>query len=143
MARIKIEIPSQWLYSFKLQIRVTDLNYGNHLANEKVLSFAQEARVQFLKHYHASEIEFFGTSLIQGDAAIEYKSEGFLGNEIEIKVGVYDLSNSSFDFVYEMTNTTTQKPLALAKTRMVCFDYSNRKVTVVPNKFKELVTAME
>ncbi len=139
MPRIKIAPPKEWLFTFNLTVRVTDLNYGNHLANEKVLAFAQEARVKFLESKSASELDFFGTSLIQGDAAIVYQSEGFLSNEIEVKLGVSDVSNSSFDFVYKMNNRTTEKPLAMVKTRMVCFDYETRKVQPTPEAFKELV----
>ncbi|MFT7592613.1 MAG: acyl-CoA thioesterase FadM, partial [bacterium] len=38
----------------------------------------------------------------------------------------------------KMTNETTGKPLAMVKTRMVCFDYSDRKVQNVPSDFISL-----
>jgi acyl-CoA thioesterase FadM len=139
MPRVKIKPPERWLFTCSLHVRVTDLNYGNHLANDKLLAYAQEARIQFLQSMGASEMDFFGTSMIQGDAAIMYQSEGFLGNEIEIEVSVDDLSNSSFDLVYQMKNLTTDKPLALVKTRIVCFNYEERKVTPVPELFKSNV----
>ena len=139
MARIKISEPSEYLHACKLEVRVGDLNYGNHLANDKVLAYVQESRILFLRSHGKSEIDFFGTSLIQGDAAVSYLSEGFLGNVISIKIGVMDVSNSSFDFVYSLYNETTQKPLALVKTRMVCFDYDTRKVNQVPAEFIALV----
>lgn len=135
MARIRISDPEKYLFTCKLTVRVADLNYGNHLANDRILSFAQEARVLFLKSKGYSELDFFGTSLIQGDAAISYLSEGFLGDEIQIDLAISDLSQSSFDFVYAMKNLTTGKKLALAKTRMVCFDYNTRKVTKLPVSF--------
>ncbi|MBO6516916.1 MAG: thioesterase family protein [Bacteroidia bacterium] len=139
MARIKIDIPEKWLFTCSLEVRVTDLNYGNHLANDKILSYAQEARIQFLLSRGRSELDFFGTSLIQGDAAIQYKSEGFLANQIEIRIGVMDVGSSSYDFVYDMYNKTTDKPLALVKTRMVCFNYDTRRVTKIPEAFIALV----
>ena len=139
MPRVKITEPSSYLHKFNITVRVTDLNYGNHLANEKVLVYAQEARIDFLRSHKMSEIDFWGTSLIQGDAAVSYKNEGFLGDEICVEIGIDDISNSSFDFIYRMTNETTQKLLALVKTRMVCFDYSERKVTGVPQGFAKLV----
>lgn len=138
MPRIKIETPESYAFETNLEVRVTDLNYGNHLGNDKVLSYMQEARVQFFRSYNMSELDFWGTSLIQGDAAISYKSEGFLNDSIKIEIAVNDISNSSFDLVYTLTNKTTDKLLALAKTRMVCFDYDNRKVTSVPETFKTL-----
>lgn len=139
MSRVSIEPADKELFECTLRVRVADLNYGNHLANDKILAFAQEARVLFLEAHQASELNFFGTSLIQGDAAIQYKSEGFLGNEIQIKIGVNDVGNSSFDFVYQMENLTTGKTLAVAKTRMVCFNYGTRKVQPVPEGFKSIL----
>lgn len=138
MSRVRITEPKEYLFSVNIEVRVTDLNYGNHLANEKVLVFAQEARVQFLRSHGKSEVDFWGTSLIQGDAAISYQNEGFLANRIRVDVGIDNVSNSSFDFVYRMYNETTDKPLAMVKTRMVCFDYDVRKVTPVPQGFTAL-----
>ncbi len=139
MGRIRIIEPQTYIHTCQLTVRVGDLNYGNHLANDKILAYVQESRILFLRSHGKSEIDFFGTSLIQGDAAVSYLSEGFLGNEISIKLGVLDVSNSSFDFVYSLYNETTQKPLALVKTRMVCFDYETRKVNPVPPSFLDLL----
>ena len=136
MGRVKISEPERYIFSALYSIRVTDLNYGNHLANEQVLVIAQEVRMSWLRTREMSELDFFGVSLIQGDAELVYQSEGFYADEIRIEMGVDDLSNSSFDFVYKMTNLTTGKPLALVKTRMVCFDYSNRKVQPIPEAFR-------
>lgn len=139
MPRVKITEPISYLHQFNITVRVTDLNYGNHLANENVLVYAQEARVDFLRVNEMSELNFWGTSLIQGDAAIAYKNEGFIGDQILVELGIDDISNSSFDFIYKMTNQTTGKLLAIAKTRMVCFDYDERKVTSVPVGFAGLM----
>ena len=57
---------------------------------------------------------------------------------VELEIGVDDFSNSSYDLIYKMTNETTGKPLAMVKTRMVCFDYSDRKVQNVPSDFINL-----
>ena len=139
MARVKINPPKNFVFYHQLVVRVTDLNYGNHLANENLLAYAQEVRVNWLAKNKKSELDFWGTSLIQGDAAIVYKSEGFLGNLITIGLAVEDLGNSSFDLVCEMYNETTKSPLALVKTGMVCFNYDNRKVNPVPQEFKDFV----
>jgi len=138
MPRVKISVPEHVNHEMFLQVRVSDLNYGNHLGNDRVLTYLQEARVDFLAAHGKSELDFWGTSLIQGDAAIAYKSEGFLHDRIKIEISVDDVSSSSFDLVYQLTNESTGNVLALAKTRMVCFDYSVRKVTPVPVEFKEL-----
>jgi len=138
MGKVVIQEPHEYSFKANYQIRISDINYGNHLSNDKILTMAQEVRMMWLSSLGFSELDFFGVSLIQGDSAAIYKSEGFYANEIEIQIGVMDLSNSSFDIVYKMYNKTTKKDLALVKTRMVCFDYKIRKVKVIPDVFRNL-----
>ena len=144
MPRVNISTPSSFNHSFKIKVRVTDLNYGNHLANDKIQTYLQEARIDFLAVHGLSELNVGSdTSLIQGDAAIVFKSEGFLHNEIEVKIAINDVSNSSFDFVYQLTNLTTSKLLAIAKTRMVCFNYDERKVKPVTEALLKMTKNQE
>lgn len=56
MARLKLILPESFLFSTTIAVRITDLNYGNHLANDKVLSILHEARMQFFQHYGYSEV---------------------------------------------------------------------------------------
>jgi acyl-CoA thioester hydrolase len=139
VARTKINEPESYIYSAGYTIRISDLNYGNHLSNDKVLAIAQEVRMMWLTGMQKSELDFFGVSLIQGDAALTYLSEGFYADEIDIELGVMDVSSSSFDLVYKMYNVSTNKDLALVKTRMVCFDYNQRRVQRLPDDFKRII----
>ena len=72
--RVKLEIPNFFHFETKLNIRVSDLNYGGHLGNDSFLSLAHEARVQFFNSLQMTEREFFGRSLIMADSVVIYKS---------------------------------------------------------------------
>ena len=65
------------------------------------------------------------------DVAIEYKAEAFYGDVLHIKVGVNDLSKYGFDLVYQVENQAGRE-VARAKTGMLCFDYSARKLRPLP-----------
>ena len=56
MKRMKIEMPSLWQYSTEIEVRVSDLNYGNHMGNQQFLAYAQEARVRFLAENGFTEL---------------------------------------------------------------------------------------
>ena len=58
MPRVKLNIPSTFLYSFDLEIRVDDLNYGQHLGNEMILVYAQQTRIQWLLSHGFENIQF-------------------------------------------------------------------------------------
>jgi acyl-CoA thioesterase FadM len=137
MARIKIALPPQFTFSTQIPVRITDINYGGHLGNDALLSLLHEARVQFLRRYGYTELDIAGKSLIMADVAIEYKGEGFNGDLLTFEMAAADLHKYGFDLVYRVTNQT-QKLIALAKTGMVCFDYSHRKMASLP---AEVVTA--
>ena len=138
MSRVKINLPEKFIFHCKIPVRITDINYGNHLGNDSILSIIHEARVQFLAHYGFSELNLFGVSLIMADVAIAFKSEGFYGDILDVGIMPEEFTNSGFDLLYKLTNTKTGKEIAAAKTGMVCFNYEQRKVTTLPQEFVHL-----
>lgn len=139
MARIKIDLPKEFNFSTEMEVTIDSINYGGHLSNDKILAMAHEARLRYLKHIGATELDFFGVSLIMGDTAIVYKSEGFHLDKIKIEVTAGDISRVGFDLFYKFHNLTSGKELAHVKTGMVCFDYKERKVKEMPERFKQVI----
>ena len=139
MSRIKIEIPEKFIYKTEIPIRITDINYGGHLGNDSVLSLVHEARLRFLKYLGYSEANVEGVGIIMIDAGIQYKSEGFYGDELLIEVAVADFSSIGCDFVFKLTSKNSNKEIALAKSGIVFFDYNKRKTAPVPPEFKKQI----
>ena len=139
MARIKIELPEKFSFETIIPIRITDLNYGNHVGNDTILSVLHEARVQYLKHCKLEELDFGGVGLIMSDAAVEFKNEIYYGEKIIASVTVSDVSKFSFDVYYKLEKENFEKRIlvALAKTGMVCYDYSAKKVVAVPKEARD------
>lgn len=118
-------------------MRVGDLNYGNHLANDKLLAILHQARVEFFASMQQSELNFFGNGIIMSDSVINYKAQAYLNDELAISIGITDISRVAFDIVYRVSKNTTL--VAEAKTGMVCFDYKNEKVCPVPAALLQLL----
>lgn len=137
MARVKLQLPDNFIYSTEIPIRISDINYGGHLSNDAVLTIMHEARLAFLKHFGYSELDIGGVSLIMGDTAVVYKSEGFHGDALRVDMAVGEFSNSSFDIYYRITSVKTNDDVAHAKTGMVCYDYDKAKVMRVPKEFRQ------
>lgn len=138
MARIKIDLPSNFSFTTSIPVRITDLNYGGHVGNDTILSIIHEARVQFLRHHGFSELNFAGAGLIMSDVAIEFKTELFYGDTIRASVSAGEFSRIGFDLFYKFEKETDDKPaiIALAKTGMVCFNYELKKIVPVPEEAK-------
>ena len=143
MARIKINLPEFFPFNTSFPVRITDLNYGAHVGNDTVLSFIHEARVRFLKSFGYSELNLEGVGLIMSDVSIEFKKEIFYGDEINVAVAAMDFSRIGFDLVYKLEKPANPAAtlLALAKTGMVCYDYSLKKVSGLPDAVKEKLSA--
>lgn len=135
--RIKIELPAQFNFSTIIPIRITDVNYGGHVGNDSVLSLIHEARMHFLEHIDYTELKFEGVSLIMGDAAIEFKSELFYGEKLKVYVAVSNISKVSFDIYYKLVKGDDETIIALAKTGMVCYDYTKKKVVSIPESARK------
>lgn len=135
MARIKLELPDTFIYRTDLTLRITDINYGGHLANDAVLGIAHEARIRFLNSLGYSELDVEGKSLIMTDAVVVYKSQAYRGDKIVIEVTVQDISKLGFDVIYLISNIETAKEIARVKTGLAFFDYKTNKLSQVPDGF--------
>jgi acyl-CoA thioester hydrolase len=142
MARVKIDLPETFRFQTTIPIRITDLNYGGHVGNDRILSLIHDARVDYLQSLGFSELNISGVSLIMSDVAIEYKNELFHGDKLIINVSAGDFTSSGFDLFYRLqkADKNGQVLVAKAKTGMVCFDYSSRKIMRVPDAAKQALT---
>lgn len=140
MARLKIELPSKPISSFYIPVRITDINYGNHVGNNSIVEIVHEARVQFLKQYNFSELDVAGTSLIMSELSVQFKNESFYGELLEIKIFSGEISRVGFELFYEISvkRNETSVLIALAKTGMVCYNYQIKKIEGVPGELKSI-----
>jgi len=115
MARVKLEMPDHFTFSTELPVRM-----------------------RFLKQYHYGELNIEGLGLVMTDSVIVYKAEGFHGDQIQVDVTVSDFNKYGCDFFYLLSNRQTAVEIAHAKTGVVFFDYDARKVTPMPERFRNL-----
>ena len=134
MARIHINLPDKFHFSAELPIRISDLNYGNHVGNDSILTLMQEARALFYRSLgFASEVAIEGSvGQVVADAAIVYKAESFFGDTLVIEIAVQEFHKYGFDMLYRISNKATTREVARGKTGIVCFDYAKRKMALIP-----------
>ncbi len=131
---------NKFLYETEMAVRVGDLNYGAHLANDKFLLYFHEARVRFLDSIGLSEMDIGeGVSLTQVEAHIEYKSQVFLADRLVIALHIEIISRTRFKVVYEMRNKTTDQLTATGYTVLAGFNYKTGKPCRIPESFQKSV----
>jgi len=139
MARVKIELPAQWSFSIDIPVRITDINYGNHLGNDSFLSILHEARMRWIHQFGWTELNVENTGLIMVDMAVRFKSESVFGDVLRVQLEPIDWTNLGFDLVYLASNAKTGAEVARAQSGMIFFDYTSRRLTSMPAVFRERV----
>ncbi|OWY40501.1 thioesterase [Xenophilus sp. AP218F] len=136
MARIQIPLPERFSFETCLSVRIGDINYGGHLANDALLRLAHEARLRWLRCLgYASETAIEGAGIIIADAAVCYRAEAFHGDALRFALAADDLNRHGFDLLYAVSDDKTGKEVARLKTGVVFFDYQKRKVAPMPEIF--------
>ena len=123
------------IFSTKLTILVSHLNYGNHLGADSMLSIFQEARVRWLKSLDVNMTEGNienGIGWIMKDAHIDYQSEGHFDDKLTIDLSIADTTKASLNLSTQIYNDTANQMLCQGTTRLVFFDYQSSKVARIP-----------
>jgi len=141
MARLKTELPDSFSFACLIPVRITDINYGNHVGNDAILSIIHEARMQFLQHLGYTEMQFAGAGMIMSEVTIEFKNELFYGDKVIVSVAVAAISKIGFTLFYKLEKEILRQAqdgkkvlVAAAKTGMICYDYEKKKIVAVPEK---------
>ena len=130
MPRVEIELPERFAFSTELEVRVSDLNYGNHVGNDGVLTLIHEARRRYIRSLGADEIGADGLGLVIADAAIVYRAQAFYGERLKLEVAAGEFQSRSCTFFYKVSKPGVT--VAEARTGVVCFDFKAQKAMAFP-----------
>ena len=139
MGRVKIKFPvDKPLFTATIPVRIGDINYGNHVGNDAILSIIHEARMLMLSASGYTELNAGGNSMIMADVMIAYRGEAFYGDVLSVRIYAEELTERTFDLLYHIATTRngTTSDIAHAKTGMACFNYETRKVALLTDEFK-------
>ena len=146
MGRVKIKFPDdKCVFETSIAVRITDINYGGHLGNDKVLSIIHEARMQMLDSWKYTELDAGGTGMIMADVMIAYRAEAFFGDVLKIEIYADEVTEKSYDLLYKITTIRNEQTIdvAHAKTGMISFDYGMRKIVNMSTALKNRLLNMD
>jgi acyl-CoA thioester hydrolase len=120
MPRIQLPLPEHVLFSTDVPIYIGHVNYGGHLDNAQLLALVSEARMRFFKWLgYAGELDIDGQSIVVADMAVQYKSEAFHGETLQIDMQATDFNKYGFDLVFRLQDKATGREIARGKTGVV------------------------
>ena len=142
MSRIRFDLPERFVFSTELPIYISHVNQGGHLDNAQLLTLVSEARVRFFKSLGHRESDVAGCPIVVGDLVAQYKSEGFHGETMRVRMVPQDFNRYGFDLVYCMDCVDTGREVARGKIGIVFIDRSARKPVPVPPTFLAQLDAL-
>ena len=137
MDRVNINLPEEFEFCTELEVRMADVNAGGHLGNHCLIALLNEGHLKYMQFKGFPELLVDGRAMINADLAVVYKSEMFYGNVLAIEVAAANFDKYGLDILYRVTNKSTGKVSAVAKMGMLFFDYAERKIAEVPQRFRQ------
>jgi acyl-CoA thioester hydrolase len=138
MPRLRLKPMASYPYSMELAVRITDLNYGGHLGNDRLLSLVHEARTGFLESFGFSEMDCGGISLTMADASLVYQEQAYGGDILHFEVAAGAPTRCGFRLFYRITRPADSAKIALVETGMVGYDYKTKKIVPLPSVLKNV-----
>lgn len=132
-------IKSKIIYSHIMNVRIDDINFGNHLCHTKFANILHNARALFLKSHRLSESNCFNSGLVMLGLNIDYIGQCFFDDQLEISLGIVAIDKASVTFEYSVYNHTTKKVAANANTKMGFLDLEKGKLKRTPTEFTTLI----
>lgn len=128
------------LHSQSLKVRIDDINYGNHLGHDKLVSLLHDARCAWLHSHKLSEIKLGqdGLGWVVANLNVNYRAEAFFADQLTLELGLIKLGNKSVTLAQKVTNQH-EEVLATAEVTLVFYDYHQRQAVAAPTVFKALV----
>lgn len=137
MPRVVLELPEVFDFSTELEVRVSEINYGHHVGNDRMVTMIHQARLLFLQKHGFGEFDIGGLGIAVSDLAVVFKAEAFLGETLIFDVALADFNKYGCDMYYRVTKKGEGTLVAEAKTGIVFFDYETRKIAKTPEIFLE------
>jgi len=124
-----------------IKIRISDINYGNHVGYDRYFTFFQEARIAYLNQFGFSELDIGGFGMMVSDAGCRYKRELNMGDAIEVQCRISHLKKKAFVMAYRILRNG--KICATGSTTNICYDYHEKKIADWPPAFIRVIREFE
>ena len=120
-------------FSVSLTVRISDLNYANHVGYQNYLSYFQESRLAYLNAMGFSEMDIGGCGIVVAEALCRYKRELFLYDSIQIGCRINQLRSKGFRCEHQIRRQGIL--CAEGYTDCLSYDHGLKAVVKLPEPF--------
>jgi acyl-CoA thioester hydrolase len=128
------------MHTIEAKIYYEDTDCGNVVYYANYLKYMERGRTEFLADYgfSVSELASQGTVFVVARVEIDYRSSARLGEIINVRTSVAEITRTSILFSTSMLDKTTGRLIAEASARLVCVD-AHGKIKRIPQEVVEKI----
>jgi acyl-CoA thioester hydrolase len=135
-------VSQEFRHRTSLQVRFRDIDAFGHVNNAVVLTYAEQARIEYLQAVLAFD-RIERQSLILARVELDYRSPILLGEEVTVDTRVDWVGRSSFGMSHRITAGADARLAGDVSTVLVTYDYAVARPMAVPDDWRERMTAFE
>lgn len=135
MPKPSVELPNIVTHTAHYRVAEGDINHANYLAAVSVIPIAMRAQEELMEQL-GLDPESSETGMLMASSQVDYISESYLDDLLEISIYLVELDDKSIDLFFRFRDSCSQREIARIKIRMLFFDYLMRRVVAVPNELR-------
>lgn len=126
-------------FTYPRTVRLADTDAAGVVYFTRVLSMCHEAYEESLATSGIDLKTFFdtATAIPIVRAEVDFLKPIIAGDHLLIQLTVQQLSDNEFESTYQVTDSSSEKPVAKAKTKHVCIDANSRRRNSFPEPIKQ------
>jgi len=128
---------NEFAWRHRLTVRFRDCDAMGHVNHAVYFTYFEQGRLTFWR-------ELTGTPspharVIIAHAECDYRAPAHFGDELEVRVNVGDIGQSSFTLIYEIVHCGSNRLVARGSTVMVSYDYEKGVSVPLPPATRDLL----
>jgi len=135
--------PDAFKYSLAVSPRFADFDALGHVNNAKYITYLEEARVRYALQVFSLDLFAEDQGMILARTMIDYLLPIRPGQDIQVMVRCTRLGRKSFDLGYIIIRTADQALISTASTTVVAYNYKLAKSILIPEGWRQAITAYE
>lgn len=138
MERVTLDFPAAAvIHRHSLTVRVTDMNYGQHLGHDTLVSLLHEARAQAFAALDIPESDMHGYPSVVADLAVQYQHQARWPDALVIETAVPEPQGKALTVYQRISNVKSQKVVATARVNQLLLDMATGRPVDVPEQVKQ------
>jgi acyl-CoA thioester hydrolase len=132
------------LFRHRITARFSDCDPLGHVNNAVYLTYLEQTRLLLWREQYGFTSRHpkdgkRGEGFILARAEIDFRSQAFDTDTLEVRLSLASIGRSSATYEYEIVHVDTDRLVAAAKTVQVWFDYDANRPVVIDERLRAIL----